>query len=122
MTDDSIKAFLAKKARKSPCTVKIAAIAFDKRGKVLGHVTNSHSVWEVTDHTPKGRPGTGKHAEQRLLARYGDNVKTIVICRVGHSGIVRPVDPCPACSKLARKYGVRIVSVCPGGKPKARKT
>jgi len=81
---------------------------------VLGHVTNCHSRWDVLDKVPLGRAGTATHAERRLLARYGSNVKTIVICRVGKAGKILPIDPCPTCKKIAAKFGARIVSVLPG--------
>lgn len=103
---------LKEKARKSSCTYKVSAIAFDKKGDILGHVSNAHSRnWNVLDGNHKGRAGTGEHAEQRLFDRYGSNIKTIVICRVGHSGNLRPISPCPICSKIAQKYGTRIISV-----------
>ena len=38
---------LKEKASHSDCTYKISAIAFDKKGNVLGHVTNKHSTWDV---------------------------------------------------------------------------
>jgi len=103
---------LKEKARKSPCTYKISAIAFDAKGDILGHVTNSHSEnWNVLEKCSCGRAGTGSHAERRLLKRYKDLVKTILICRVGHSGEIRPIDPCPVCQKVARKYGAKIISI-----------
>ena len=105
---------LCEKAAHSPCTYKISAIAFDKRGDILGHVTNSHSKFDILGKTPLGRAGTALHAERRLFARYGDNVKTIVICRIGNSGNILPIDPCPACQRVAKKLGVKIISVLPG--------
>lgn len=107
--------FLQEKASHSPCTYKISAIAFDAKGDVLGHVTNSHSKnWNVLDKCGKGRQGTAQHAERRLLARYGELVKTIVICRIGRSGELRPINPCKTCLKAAAKYGAKIISVLPG--------
>ena len=81
----------------------------------VGHVTNSHSKnWNVLDKCGKGRQGTAQHAERRLLARYGELVKTIVICRIGRSGELRPINPCKTCLKAAAKYGAKIISVLPG--------
>lgn len=111
----NIVGMLTEKASHSPCTYKISAIAFDKKGDVLGHITNSHSSWDVTENGEViGRAGTAKHAERRLLMRYRDLVKTIVICRVGRNGVIRPIDPCPMCRKVAAKYGAKIISICPG--------
>lgn len=110
-----IEELLKKKASHSPCTYRVSAIAFDAKGDILGHVTNSHSHgWNVIEKEKTGRAGTAEHAERRLLKRYSQRVKTIVICRVGRSGQIRPIDPCPACQKAAAKYGVKIVSLSPG--------
>lgn len=109
--DIAMKELLAEKAKGSPCTYKVSAIALDKKGNVLGHSCNTHSTWNVLEKTVGGRPGTGIHAERRLIERYQGVVKTIVICRVGWGGEIRPIDPCPVCAKVAKKYGVRIVSV-----------
>ena len=109
----TIVKLLKEKASHSDCTYKISAIAFDKKGNVLGHVTNKHSAWDVIKkENGIGRAGTAKHAERLLMQRYQGIVKTIVICRVGHSGELRPIGPCPACQKVAKKLGVKICSIC----------
>lgn len=102
---------LTNRARKSDCTYKVSAMAFDKKGNLIGHAVNRHSQWDVLTKDGEGRPGTAEHAERRLISAFGKKVRTILIARVGHSGILRPIDPCPACSKLARKYGIKIISV-----------
>lgn len=103
---------LKEKGSKSPCTYRISAIAFDSKGDILGHVTNSHSKnWNVIDKYHEGRAGTSEHAERRLLQRYKNLVKTILICRVGRSGIIRPIEPCKVCQKVAKKYGAKIISI-----------
>jgi len=105
---------LKEKASHSPCTYRISAIAFDKHGDVLGHSTNSHSKnWNVIDRCGVGREGTARHAERVLLERYRNLVKTIIICRIGRSGELRPIDPCKTCLKAAAKYGAKIISVMP---------
>lgn len=113
----AVTSLLCEKANHSPCTYRISAIAFDAKGDILGHATNSHSVnWNVLDNADTGRPGTGTHAERVLLRRYRDLVKTILICRVGRSGDILPIDPCPVCRKVAAKYGAKIISICPSNK------
>lgn len=108
----NIVPFLKEKASHSPCTYKISAIAYDKHGDVLGHATNSHSEnWNVLEKCGVGRPGTASHAERRLLRRYRNLVKTIVVCRVGRSGALLPIEPCKVCSKVAAKYGAKIISI-----------
>lgn len=114
-TARAIEELLREKASHSPCTYKLSAIAFDAKGDILGHVTNSHSRnWNVLEKAHIGRAGTAVHAERRLLQQYRDLVKTIVICRVGRSGEIRPIDPCPVCQKVAAKYGAKIISLMPG--------
>lgn len=110
----AVEDLLLEKASHSPCTYKISAVAFDAKGDILGHVTNSHAQFNVLDDGGSGRAGTARHAERILLARYKNLVKTIVICRTGRSGVMRPIDPCPTCQKVAAKYGARIVSLLPG--------
>ena len=109
------KELLKEKASHSPCTYKISAIALDAKGDILGHVTNSHSKgWNILDKQPIGRSGTACHAERRLIQQYSQLIKTIIICRVGRSGKLRPIDPCPSCQKAAAKYGIKIISIMPG--------
>lgn len=112
--DPCMLELLKEKATHSPCSYRVAAIAFDKKGNVLGHATNSHSKnWNVLDKCGVGREGTGVHAERQLFMRYRDLVKTIIICRVGRAGAILPIDPCSVCRKVAAKYGAKIISVMP---------
>jgi len=103
--------FLKRKAIHSDCSYKVSAVCFDKKGNVLGSVTNKHSSWDVVRKTGIGRAGTAKHAERLLISKYGKNIKTIVIARVGQSGELRSIDSCPTCRKVAKKYGIKIISV-----------
>ena len=57
--------------------------------------------------------GKGLHAEMALMKKYGARIKTIIICRVGNSGNLLPIDPCSACAELAGKLGITIVSIEP---------
>ena len=111
----ALEKLLKEKALHSPCTYKVSAIALDAKGDILGHVTNTHSKgWDILEKQEVGRPGTAFHAEKRLIQQYSQLIKTIVICRVGRSGELRPIDPCPACKRTADKYGIKIVSLMPG--------
>lgn len=103
-----------KKAKQSGCMFRISAVAFDKKGDMIGHATNIHSKWNVLDKTKKGRSGTARHAERVLIAKFGRRIKNIVICRIGKSGELRPIEPCETCLKVAEKYGIRIFSVDDG--------
>ena len=104
---------LKEKASKSDCTYRVAAIGFDKKGNILGHAVNKHSKWNVLEKEDGvGRSGTAIHAERRLMERYQGVIKTILICRVGKRGALRPIDACPTCQKVADKLGVKIISIC----------
>ena len=109
----AVEELLKEKAAHSPCTYKISAVAFDSKGDILGHCTNKHSIFDVLQYG-SGRAGTAQHAERIMLKRYRDLVKTIVICRIGRSGKMLPIDPCPTCQKVAAKYGAKIISLMPG--------
>lgn len=110
----TLLALMKEKASSSSCTYKVCAFAFDRKGDLLGHAVNRHSRWDVLQSTNQiGRPGTAMHAEHRLMARYQGHVATILLCRVGHSGDLLPIDPCPKCKKVAEKLGVKIVSIKP---------
>lgn len=108
-TNPALMDMLLKKASQSISKYKISAIAFDNKGDILGTVTNTYNCsWKAP------RKGTGRHAERRLISRYGKLIKTILICRVGLAGDILPIDACPTCQKVADKLGIKIVSVMPG--------
>ena len=109
--DPSTLRLLKNKAMHSPCTYRISGIAFSKKGNVLGYCTNSHSKWQVLEKTPVGRAGTAEHCERLLIRKFGQRIHTIVICRIGRSGEIRPIDPCKTCQKLAEKYGITIRTI-----------
>ncbi len=94
------------KACQSKLKFKVSAIAFDAHGDYLDRARNSHR---------NGMTGKGKglHAEMALMKKYGARIKTIIICRVGNSGNLLPIDPCSACAGLAGKLGITIVSIEP---------
>ena len=109
--DPTMLRLLTNKAKHSPCTYRLAAVAISKKGNVLGHCTNNHSKWQVLDKTPIGRSGTAEHAEKILIQKFKQRIHTIIICRIGRSGELRPIDPCPNCAKLAKKYGITIKTI-----------
>lgn len=95
------------KALQSSSSFNIAAIAFSKKGNVLGIESNNLR----TDLIPyKGR---GKHAEMALMKKYGKKIDTIYLFRVGNSAIPRPIDPCETCANTAKKLNIKIISLVP---------
>lgn len=101
---------LFKKAQQSPSKYRISAIALDKKGDVLGSASNQYSKYGIE----QSNKFMGVHAERALMERYGKNIKTIIIMRVGRAGAILPVDPCRMCASIANKMGIKIISVCPG--------
>lgn len=97
---------LIEKAEQTETPYRISAIAFNKKGEVLGTSCCNFSLLGKVS-----RKGTGVHAERKLMKRYGSNIKTIVICRIGKSGDILPIVPCVVCQKIADKLGIKIVSV-----------
>jgi len=92
-----------KKAQQSSCTHKVSALGFNKKGECVAKTTNKHRFnWK----------GGGIHAEMRLMSQYRfKGIKTILICRIGNSGIPLLIDPCPVCAKKAKELGIKIITV-----------
>ena len=90
------------KAKQSICNYKISAIGLNSRGDVIASSTNKH----------KGcGKGLGLHAEVELIRKYGRKIRSIVLCRVGRSGILRNIHPCPSCQKILDKMNIRVYSI-----------
>ena len=96
---------LGKKAAQSKSKYRISAMGFDRRGEFVGRAFNGLPQDGVVG------PGTGRHAEAILMAKYGNLLKTIVISRIGHGGEWRPIEPCQNCRKLADKLGVKLITI-----------
>ena len=90
------------KAKQSQAKYKISAIGLDKKGKVLGSAFNQLRFSKF---------GGGLHAEMLLLHRYGNKVKTIILCRVGKHGSILPIEPCKKCQKILDKLKIKVISV-----------
>ena len=97
-----IMAFAVKKAKQAPSKFKVSAIGLDYKGNYLGSAYSS---------TRFLRYGGGLHAEMALLHRYGDKVKTMIICRVGQSGEIRPIEPCERCQKILDKMNIKVYCI-----------
>jgi cytidine deaminase len=91
------------KAKQSICRFKISAVGLNKNGTCVASAINKYRF---------PRYGGGQHAEMILMrdaAKKG--IKTIIICRVGKTGDILPIDPCPTCQKKAQELGIKIYSV-----------
>jgi deoxycytidylate deaminase len=84
---------------------RICAAAYSKRGNLLGTEMNGYR-----DHL-SSRKGAGKHAEASIIKKYGKQIDTIYILRVGRACDVLPIHPCENCAKLAKKYGIKIIPI-----------
>lgn len=94
---------LKKKAKDTPCKFKVSAIGFNTKGEIVIKTSNRPRF---------SRFGGGIHAETKIfkLAKR-KNIKTILICRVGKTGNILPIDPCNRCKTIADKLGIKIISV-----------
>jgi hypothetical protein len=82
---------------------KICAIAFSKRNNLLGIEMNGHRPFESV------RRGGGDHAETKLIKKFGRRIDRIYIMRVGKTCDALPIHACENCSKVADKYGIKII-------------
>ena len=89
-----------RKASSSICKHRVAAIAFDRSGKLLF----------VSRNRPQfGRIGGGIHAEMEIIHRYGKKIKTIIIARVSKSGNLLPIHACKKCQAIADSMNIKII-------------
>ena len=102
MKTEQIKQRAIRKAMQSNCRFRVSAIGFDKNGNYLGSSVNAPRF---------DRLSGGLHAEMRLFARYGKNLKTVFICRVGNTGLLLPIHPCSVCAQKAKELGVKIKTI-----------
>jgi deoxycytidylate deaminase len=92
-----------KKASQSSCKYKVSAIAFNKKGEVIGDAVNKHG-----QHNTHYR---GLHAEMECLSRCKSTPKVMLICRVNPKGELLQIDPCETCKKVLEKKGIKILTV-----------
>lgn len=100
--NDVIKNKLIKTAGKSPCRFKVSAVAFSKKGNILG--------WSYCKHGLDKKAGS-IHAERELMSIYGSKISTIVITRTNNSGDILPIKACDVCQKVADKMGIVIKTI-----------
>ena len=111
---------LKKKAIAGRFKFRIGAIAFSRKGNVLGMEVNScisrrisYEEYSKRCITKESCKFSGKHAERALMEKYGKRIASILILRVGHGGDLRAIQPCDMCKKIADKLGIKIFSVNP---------
>lgn len=91
-----------KKAMQSNCRFRVSAMGFDKNGNYIGSSVNAPRFDKYSG---------GLHAEMRLFARYGKNLKTVFICRIGNTGMLLPIEPCKTCAQKAKDLGIKIKTI-----------
>ena len=93
------------KAKFSRGKYRVIAIAFTKNGNFLGISMNSFR------NGLSNRKGSGDHAETKLMRKFGKRIDKIYIMRFGARLSPLPIEPCQNCSKVADKYGIKIISL-----------
>jgi len=99
---EDVKERLIKTALRSTCKYRVAAIGLNARGTPISSAYNTSRIQ---------RKGGGFHAEALVMRKSPPSLKTILICRLGMAGEIRPIHPCPACKRLADKLGIKIRTV-----------
>lgn len=102
-TIQHISAQVIRKAKKSPCRHKVAAIALNRKDEILGIKYNISRPQEIFN-----KKGGGIHAERLAIMTWGKSIKTLIICRVNKTGDLIPIHPCKNCQKMADKLGIKI--------------
>jgi len=103
MNERNIIKLLKRKAGKSWCRSKVAAIGFNIKNEIIGKVSNQPRF---------DRKNGSIHAEMKLMRTAGPGLVKILICRVGESGKnFLPIDPCPMCLEKAKELGIKIESI-----------
>ena len=103
---NSIYNRLRSKSSSSHANYKITAVAYSKKGDIMGFASNN-----IRSEFCPIRRGAGVHAEMSLIKKYGKQISYIVISRFGLSGNLLPIDPCPNCAKIARQLGIKILKL-----------
>jgi cytidine deaminase len=91
---------IIKKASKSSCKHKVAAIGLGIDGKVINCKFNRPRF---------SRKGGGIHAEMECIKDL--RVRTVIICRVNGTGKVLPLHPCVNCKRILKKLNINVVTV-----------
>lgn len=103
MLTDPIIDRARKKAAQSICKFYVAAIGFNKSGIPIMARSNRPRF---------SKYGGGYHAERLIMEQAKQKgITSIVICRIGRSGKLRPIEPCENCSKIAKKLGIRLETI-----------
>ena len=92
-----------KKAFQARGNYFVGAIAFSRKGNVLGTAHNVHNCFFSE------RRGSNRHAEQILIEKFGHAISVIYLVRVGRDFSRLPIHPCEKCRKKASKFDIKIV-------------
>jgi len=87
-----------RKASQSKCRFKVCAIGLNSKGDLIDAKCNKSKI---------EKKGMGKHAEIELIKRHGRKIRKIILIRIGGTGNILPIDPCPTCSKIMQRYGIK---------------
>lgn len=98
----SLLSLAIKKSQQSYCKFRVSAIGLDKRGNVIATAVNRPRLDKL---------GGGTHAEIIVLQKGGPRVRSILICRTGNSGEIRPIACCASCKKVLDKKGIKVYTV-----------
>jgi len=90
--------YLKRKALKSLCKHKVAAIGVDDSGRIVNCKFNKPRF---------SRKGGSIHAELECIKDL--RVRSVIICRVNKSGKILPLHPCKTCEQVLQKLRIKII-------------
>lgn len=94
---------------------RVAAVALDKRGRVLASKTNSYIKTHPVQAEYAEKTGNPDkcflHAEIRCIiaAQKVGEIHKIVVARAGKSGMMLPSKPCVICTMAIQEAGIKEV-------------
>lgn len=98
----NLKRLAIQKAGQSIGRYRVSAIGLDKNGRMVSKAFNRPRF---------SRYGGSCHAEMMALRIGGNKISTMIICRIGQSGEVLPIDPCARCKKVLDRKGIKVLTI-----------
>jgi len=93
---------MRRKAAQSHCRYFVSAVGFDHKGNAVAFGVNRPRF---------SKANGGRHAEMVVLEKGGNQIKSILICRIGLSGKLLPIHCCPSCKRVLERRKIKIYTV-----------
>ena len=102
-------------ALKSDAAFRVGCVLYDKRWNVVGKGYSKRKTHPLQKSISVKHGNPHKvylHAELSaiLSLRKGSKPHYAVLARLGSSGKLLPIDPCPGCQELLDMYGITLIT------------